>query len=263
MTKSTPLAAYVAGYARVSTEDQAQHGHSLEAQEDHVRRYMAFRKEFQGREIRIFREKGESGRTPLGQRTEGRKLMQWVDEGRISDIIAVRLDRLFRDTLDGLVTINGWSERKVGLHLVDQGGNSINNTTAFGRRMITMLLMDGQYESDLISERTRSGIVGLRLKDELAQLGGAGYGWRLCDASGNVCNGSCKGKEHVGHGKLVRRVEVPREQETIRSILDKHKSGMTMEQIAKLLNSNGVPAQQGGRWHTTTVSRLIARCSRP
>src|SRR5690554_3449496 len=86
-------------YTRVSTEDQAQQGVSLAIQPDQLARHAAA----QGWQIvRIISDEGVSGAVPLGKRKGGAELIAALEAGQADGVLVVRLDRLFRDALDGL-----------------------------------------------------------------------------------------------------------------------------------------------------------------
>ena len=79
------------GYVRVSTEEQAKEGVSLEAQQERIRAYAAMR----GLElIEIYSEQGVSGKIPLRQRPEGMKLVTAIDKKHARHILTLKLDRL-------------------------------------------------------------------------------------------------------------------------------------------------------------------------
>lgn len=53
---------------------------------------------------------------------------------------------------------------------------------------------------------------------------------------------------------------VPAEQDVIEKIIACHEAGMSLRQIAKVLNDAATSTKQGGKgWQATTVSRVIRR----
>jgi DNA invertase Pin-like site-specific DNA recombinase len=117
-------------YVRVSTEEQAREGVSLEAQEEKLRAYC----KMAGLEIiAMLREEGVSGSKPLATRPEGTKLVRLVETKQCQHVVALKLDRLFRDAEDALHQTRKWDNAGVSLHLVDMGGQVINTGSAMGR----------------------------------------------------------------------------------------------------------------------------------
>src|SRR5262245_23187649 len=86
-------------YVRVSTLEQAREGVSLEAQEARLTAYAMA----QGLELMaIIREEGISAAVPLGARPGGASLLALLREHNATHVIALKLDRLFRDAADAL-----------------------------------------------------------------------------------------------------------------------------------------------------------------
>ena len=96
-------------YVRVSSEEQSREGVSLDAQEARVRAYAVMR----GLElVEIFREEGVSAKTPLKKRPEGSKVVELLAKKKATHVIAVKLDRLFRNTADALSQSEQWDRAK-------------------------------------------------------------------------------------------------------------------------------------------------------
>ena len=124
------------GYTRVSTEEQVKEGVSLDAQDERLRAYATAQNIDL---VDIIREEGVSGTIPLANRPGGAGLLQMVGKGRkIQHVIALKLDRLFRDASDCLMQTKVWDKAGIGLHLLDMGGQSINTASAMGRMFLTM-----------------------------------------------------------------------------------------------------------------------------
>ena len=147
----------VYGYVRVSTEDQALGGHSLEAQQ----RAIADLCDRHGLALDgVYVEGGVSGKVPFRERPEGRRLWEVLKRG--DTVIAVKLDRLSRNSLDALATINALAGMGVGLRLIDvpadptQGGDGLFLATIFAAL--------AHREVELIAGRTQAGMSELRAK---------------------------------------------------------------------------------------------------
>lgn len=130
------------GYARVSTQEQ-----SLDRQVDELRKA--------GCE-RIYSEKC-TGRTK--HRPE---LDRMVDQLREGDaVVVVKLDRIGRNTKH-LIELADTFE-KMGVDFVSLG-DAIDTSTATGRLFFTVLAAIAQFETDLNSERTKSGLEAARAR---------------------------------------------------------------------------------------------------
>lgn len=133
-------------YLRVSTTRQAEEGESLGAQE----RVCAGYCQMHGLSIdTTFIERGISGSTPLASRLEGARLLTTVQAG--DNIVAAKLDRLFRSANDALVTLEQFKALGVHLHLLDLGGDVVGNGVA--KLVFTVLAAVAEAERDRIRER--------------------------------------------------------------------------------------------------------------
>ena len=142
-------------YIRVSTQEQANTGVSLAPQEERLRAYCTM----QGLEVAaVVREEGVSGSKPLGSRPGGAEVLRMVARREVSHVVALKLDRLFRNAADALAQTEAWDKAGVGLHLVDMGGQSLNTSSAMGRMMLTMMAGFAEFERALIAERTASAL---------------------------------------------------------------------------------------------------------
>ena len=87
----------VAIYIRVSTEEQAKHGYSIESQKS---RLIEWAKEHNYQVVDIYADEGKSARTKISNRKELLRLLDDVKSDKIDRIIIWRLDRWFRNVAD-------------------------------------------------------------------------------------------------------------------------------------------------------------------
>ena len=150
-------------YIRVSTDEQARHGVSLDAQEESLRAYCTMK----GLPIAgVIRDEGVSAFKHLHTRPGGAELLRLVAKGEAANVVALKLDRLFRNAADALALTETWNRAGVALHLVDMGGSSMDSSSATGRMMLTMLAGFAEFERALISERTTTALTYKRDKRE-------------------------------------------------------------------------------------------------
>jgi len=183
-------------------------------------------------------ERGVSAAKPLEKREGGSLLLGRIAQRDVGGVVAVKLDRLFRNTIDCLENVMSWSVEGVALHLIDFGGQSIDTGTAMGKMFLTVAAGFAELERNLISERTRNTLE--RLRQQNRKTGG--------DSPFGFMVGSDK-------QTLVPR---PREQFVITQIRKMRDDGLSIRKIAETLNQKGVAAR-GKKWHPTTVARLLNR----
>jgi putative DNA-invertase from lambdoid prophage Rac len=166
----------VFGYARVSTDKQSSEGVSLDEQEKRITARCAEN----GWQLQtIFVDAGVSGSVPLGKRPQGARLLAALRPGDV--IVSSRMDRCFRSAFDALSTIEGFKRRKIGLWLLDLGGDVSGN--GISELIVTVLAAVAQFERTLISERIRDAKRHLRRANK-HQGGKRPFGFQYGEATG-------------------------------------------------------------------------------
>lgn len=139
-----------AGYIRVSTEEQARKGISLESQEAAIRQYCA-RNDL--KLIDLYIDRGITARKKLSKRAEFVRMMSDVQSRKINHIVVIRLDRFFRNTYD--------YHRMMKEYLEPNGCDwsavmeDYDTTTTNGRLMINLRLAIAEQECDIDSDRIK------------------------------------------------------------------------------------------------------------
>lgn len=138
----------VYGYVRVSTQDQADTGHSLNAQRTAIQTHAAMR----GWTLNhIHTDRGVSTR-------KHRPALQRALTGmrRGDTLIATRLDRICRSTAEFCAHAEAASKGHWTLILLDQP--DLDMTRPTGRAMMQMLAVFAEFEREMIRARTREGL---------------------------------------------------------------------------------------------------------
>lgn len=155
-------------YLRVSTTEQAKNNFSLRAQEERLRSY-ASAKSLSN--IKIYNDAGYSGSNTKRPALE--LLIKEVEQGKISNILIYKLDRLSRSQKDTLYLIEEkFLKNDVPLISLSE---SFDTSTPFGRAMVGMLSVFAQLERENIKERMIMGREQ-RLKKGLWHGAGGGSG---------------------------------------------------------------------------------------
>jgi site-specific DNA recombinase len=218
-------------YCRVSTEEQAQEGVSLAAQEARVRAYCAA----VGLSlVESIRDEEVSAAKPLATRPGGAALLRALARRRARHVVVVTLDRAFRSTIDCLSTVQSWDRAGVSLHLVDHGGQSIATATAVGRMFLTMLAGFAEMEKRLIGERTAAAMRHQRAQGRAYARTPHGF-----DRAGEVLRPNAA------------------EQAVLAQVRRWHAAGRSLHGIARELTRQWVPTNRGGRWYAGTVRYLL------
>lgn len=223
------------GYVRVSTREQREEGISPEVQVASIQRYAALA----GLELLdTVSDLGVSAGKPLARRRGGQRVLAAVEEGEVEAVVAIRLDRLFRNAVDCLQVVEGWDKADVGLHLVNQGGSSIDTRSATGRFLLTIMAGVAEMERAITRERVLDALEHKQERDE--RTGTVPYGYRVWE----------------GDGK--RLVEDDAEQAVIRYVFERRAAGASYRALAAEMNERGIPCR-GEQWSHTTLHRLVKR----
>ena len=299
------------GYIRVSSDDQAREGLSLEAQERKIRAYC----DLKGLElVTIFKDEGISGFKPLEKRPGGLSALkslgfivqlltnhngkgknskptlendlqkgakfersgvpegnEWqrsdntpktaqdygnlgVNERTVAgdilqskngtiysdpgelvacNLVAIKLDRLFRNTGDAISKSQEFQKRGINLHLLDV---SVDTGTATGKMFFTVLAMLAQFERDITGERTKT-VLDMKRKD------------------GKVWNHTPFGYDRVGDVLIPNK----KEQKGIQMMKKLHEQGYSLREIAGELELAGIPPKRGGEWQAGSVKKILIK----
>ncbi len=219
------------GYARVSTDEQAREGVSLDAQKLRIRAYA----QAKGLSlIDVLIDEGVSGKNL--SRPALRDLLSRCNGTSIGHVIVWKLDRLTRRTRDLLTLVDEvFLTLQIELHSVSE---SLDTSTPHGRFVLTLFGGLAQMERELIAERTRSAMAFKRENGQPTSHPPLGF---------------------KANGTRHRMVPVPEELETVRRILWLWRTGSSYRTIAAKLNEESVPTKQGRRWHHSTVGNVVRR----
>ncbi len=147
MSSNKPLAAI---YIRVSTQDQAQHGFSLDAQQDSLQNYA----KALGYEIyKLYRDEGKSAKDL--KRPEMINLLRDAEAKKFQAIFIYKLDRFSRSLKDLILTIDKLKELNIDfISLQDK----IETASASGKLMFQIIGAFAEFERNIIGDRTKFGM---------------------------------------------------------------------------------------------------------
>ena len=143
-------------YVRVSSKKQAEEGVSIAAQTEKGKAYATIM-EFAVSDEDVFVDDGVSASIHLWDRPAGKALKSHIHAEGIRHIIAVKIDRLFRDVPDLLTTVDELRKEEIDLHLLEYNGATLDTSSAMGRFFLTVI--------GGIAELERNSNLSLRLDD--------------------------------------------------------------------------------------------------
>lgn len=231
-------------YIRESTDQQEL---SPEVQEAKARQYCAL-KDLDV--VELLHDPATSGGKPFQRRAAAARLQEKIDAGQIDVVVAMKLDRMFRDVVDCLSNLDAWDRAGVAVHFIDMGGSAVDTRSSAGRFMLTVLAAAAEMEKNRIGERTRDALRFKKARHE--PYGAMPYGWRR--ACGHTAHPADQPR-----APLCDRLEaVPSQLETI-AWAQQLRVGQkwSYRKIANELNAAGTPAARGRRWYASSVRSVL------
>ena len=211
-------------YVRVSTEEQASEGFSLDAQISKLRSYC----KVQGWDISAENcEEGESGRST--KRPEYQRMMSESDTWDV--ILVYKLDRIHRNSMNFALMMEELDRLGKNFCSVQ---DQLDTSTAMGRFVRDITERIAQLESEQIGERVAIAM------DKKSKQGGIisrlPFGFR-----------NKNGEKEIDKD----------EKYIVRAIFSMYVDGHSMDSIANYLNSAGFTTRNGGIWYKSSIHQIL------
>lgn len=217
----------VAAYVRVSTDEQADKGNSLNEQQE---RLAAYCRAMGWGPPEIFIDDGYSAKDM--KRPAAQKMISRVKKNEIDIVLTSKLDRMSRNLLDMLQLIQFLEEHSCNYVSAAEG---FDTSTAVGRMVMQLLAVFAEFERERTRERVKDNMNSLARNTDKA-LSIPCYGYDLID------------------GRYVINEE---EAVFVRLMFDLAEDGHGHRMIAKMLNERGAMTKRGKLWDQVNVKRLI------
>lgn len=215
-------------YVRVSTEKQAEGGHSLEAQTAKLKAYAALY------DLELVEVVVDAGASAKSMNREGlQRALSMLENGTASALLVVKLDRLTRSVRDlGSLVERYFASGKCALLSVSE---QIDTRSAGGRLVLNVLGSVSQWEREAAGERTRATLQHMKCAGR--RVGGlVRYGYS--DEGGML-------------------VELESEQRVIRTAKELHSQGRSFNWIAGKLSELGYRSRAGTGFHAAQVRKML------
>jgi len=216
------------GYGRVSTEEQANEGHSLEAQRE---KNIAFIHLQNWTLIGYFSDPGYSGKNL--NKPDMQRLIEEIERGHVDVLVVHKLDRLTRNIGDLYNLLELFEKHRVKFVSITE---NIDTSTAMGRMFVFMLGIFAQWYRENLAEEVRKGM-SQRTKKGLHNVTVPLYGY-----------------DRTKDGQLVVK---PDEAKWVRWIFDQYLAGIGSTNIAKRLNEMGIRRNKGAMWDQHKVMMVL------
>ncbi len=219
----------VIGYVRVSTDEQAQSGVSIEAQRAKLEQYAELY------DLHLVDVIVDAGVSAKNLHRDGLKnALAALDRGAASAVLVTKLDRLTRSVRDLCDLLESYFGTKYALLSVAE---KVDTSSAAGRMILNIMATVSQWEREVIGERTSAA-----LQHKISQgqhVGSPPLGFKIAE-----------------EGQLEKELTELAIVERIRAL---RTEGLTLQAIADLLNRENVPTKRGGSWYPSTVTKVLSR----
>lgn len=219
-------------YVRVSTEEQAAEGYSIDAQKELLQDYCLV----EGWDIAgIYEDDGYSGRNI--KRPAYQRMIAEMDDWDV--LLVIKMDRIHRNSRNFMNMMEVLT--KHGKMFVSQS-EALDTTNALGRFVVDMIQRLAQLESEQIGERT---YMGMREKAETLETTDSGkrtmgftppFGYRIED------------------GSLTAD---PDELPIVSEIFTDYLNGSKVDEICWNLNRQGILTRRGNPWNKRNMSTIL------
>lgn len=226
----------VAIYARVSTEEQAEHGYSIDAQCENLKQYC---KLYNKTVIKEYIDAGVSGKE-MTKRKQLQELMLDVEKGIFDEVLVWKINRMSRKTKDLLEIVEHLNKHNVYFRSISENFDTSNPMGKFALQMMGAV---GELERNTIVENVKMG---------LKQRAKMGY------HNGGSCLGY-KAVEILGSGKNKKKTlqVVPEEALIVRKIFNLYISGRGFRSIANQLNHEGHRTKKGNTFSSDSIREIV------
>jgi DNA invertase Pin-like site-specific DNA recombinase len=221
------------GYCRVSTEDQAKEGVSLDNQKSKIVAYC------QLKDLDLSEIVEDAGISAKNLKRPGvQRVLNLARKKQVDAIVVYKLDRIFRSTTDALETTKLFEKWGVSFHSIEE---TLDTQSAMGRFFFTLTAALAEMERRIIGERTKAALSHKRSRNEKTG-GDVPYGYDLTPA-----------------GILI---ENDAEQKVIETIRRLHRDGYSLRRICRELEREENLTKRGNPiWQPSTISKILKRGS--
>ena len=227
-------------YCRVSTEEQAMEGYSIDAQKEKLEAFCSFSVNDQGEDaytvVKTYVDEGYSGKKDRN-RPGYCKMLEEISEW--DAIIVLKMDRIHRNTRNFMNMMDLLNRR--GKQFVS-ATEDLDTSNATGRFVMSMIQSIAQLESEQIGERT---YVGMRQKAETIEN---------TEDSSRTMGFTAPFGYRLEEGELT---EEPDELNQVAWMFDACIRGESMSSIADSLNHSNVRTRRGNRWTNISVAAVL------
>ena len=223
-------------YVRVSTEEQAQEGYSIRAQEEKLRDYARIK---EWPVYKIYMDEGISGKN-ITDRPAINEMIDDIEKGIVKNVLVFKIDRLTRSTADLINLIDIFNNHDCAFNSLTE---SIDTHSATGRMFIKIIGIFAEFERENIAERIRTGFERKAKEGYTLSTNNPSYGYDR------------------KKGEKIQTIN-QKEAVIVKEIFDVFLNrNMSYRGIAKELNSRNILTKNNAMWNSSAIKALLANCN--
>ncbi len=217
-------------YIRVSTEEQAEHGYSIRAQQEKLGSYAKIK---DWNIYKFYIDEGKSGKSITG-RSELINMLDDIKEGLVNNVLVFKIDRLTRSTRDLIDLVEFFNKYNCDFNSLTE---AIDTTSATGRMFIKIIGLFAEFERENIIERIKLGIDRKAKEGHTICTSISSYGYDK-QIHKNVLTINKK------EAKIVKEIFNRFQKENIKTIRDD-------------LNRRKIPTKKNKKWTNKTIKLIL------
>jgi site-specific DNA recombinase len=221
-------------YMRLSADEKYTGSISFSVQSEHI---SALAAKIEANLVESVQDNGISGACPFMRRPGGKRVQALVTNGSVNAIIALRQERLFRNTREALEYVDLWKQQGVSVYFAEDGGAALDASSPSGRLVFTVKAAASSFERDQTSLRVKENKTARKIQGKTYSP--ARYGYDQVDG-----------------------YDVPNiaEMENVKRIVAMRGEGMSLRQIAQVLTEEGHKTKKNkAKWSAQAISDILER----
>jgi len=215
------------GYIRVSHQDQADSGISLENQRAKIKAYAELK------DLTLVEIIEDAGISAKNLKRDGiQRVLDMAKAKQIDAVIVFKLDRMFRSTTDALETTKLFDKWGVAFHSLQE---SLDTQSAMGRFFFTLTAALAEMERSIVGERTSTALQHKKANNE--RVGHIPFGYQI-ESDGIHLT------ENIQEQAILAEINILRGQ------------GLSQQKIADELNFRLTLNRKEKKWNRMSVKRV-------
>jgi site-specific DNA recombinase len=228
----------IAIYVRVSTEEQAEFGYSIDAQLDTLRNYC----EMNHHEVfKEYVDRGVSGKS-MKNRYELQRLLKDAEQGFFDEVLVWKINRLARKNMDLLQIVDVLDKHNVAFRSFSE---NFETATAMGKFALQMMGAVGELERNTIVDNVK---MGMKHRATLGKHNGkVPLGYKVVEI-----------RDQSTRNRETKVVIVDEEAFIVKKIFELYALGRGFKSIANELNHDGFKTKRGNSFSICAVKDILS-----